>query len=693
MRSDGYHEHLALSIGVLFVDTAAKPIDTEPDAPPARRYAIFCVAEEAQGLHALAESLRRLSGPWLEVEAYATWSTLRHRCEALAAGSIAVAAVFCAERVGGHDGAELLATLNEFPHLRDSAKVILPHSSAAQPSVGRVVDPAAVSATSPTDEHLRQSLRDALGDYVDADPMAAEALAELVDLKRLARAYAAAEHARRTMDAQLTALRRNFASSSDLSDQATEKAMIDGIDQALAHPPRRHFPAASILLVEDEPVEGIWIVLEGKVELTRRAKAREIVFHSRSVGRIVGLLALAQRRRAFFTCRAVTEVVVLFVGWEDLDRALRDEPVLSVYFVTVLVRSLTVRLRRIVELQMEVEDLNLELAAERDQLAAALRQLEQAQTRLIESEKMATLGQLAAGVAHELNNPITAIRRASDYIMEDMNGLMAELPQWGTIQPVLRSALESKPLPTQELRARGEALEAVTGSDALVRRLLRVGITTVAEYERWHANLPAGQREEQLELMERAHQLGTSLRNIRASSERVTAIVRSLRSYARTDPVPVDNVDVHEGLDDTLLLFGPSMREVEVVRHYGPIPRIECRVGEINQVWTNLISNALDAMSRRGKLTIETDSPGEEHIRVRITDSGPGIPPENINRIFDLNFTTKHGAAGFGLGMGLVICQEIVTRHSGAIHVESVPGRTTIIVVLPVRAPRLPGEA
>ena len=130
----------------------------------------------------------------------------------------------------------------------------------------------------------------------------------------------------------------------------------------------------------------------------------------------------------------------------------------------------------------------------------------------------------------------------------------------------------------------------------------------------------------------------------------------------------------------------------EVVRQYGDLPKIQCRPGELNQVWTNLVSNAVEAMDSKGTLTVQTDAPDPKLVRVRITDTGAGIPPANLPHIFDMNFTTKRGQAQFGLGMGLVICRQIVTRHGGTITVESRPGHTCFTVELPVHGGNVSAE-
>jgi two-component system, NtrC family, sensor kinase len=175
-----------------------------------------------------------------------------------------------------------------------------------------------------------------------------------------------------------------------------------------------------------------------------------------------------------------------------------------------------------------------------------------------------------------------------------------------------------------------------------------------------------------------------SLRNLRSGSERIAGIVKSLRSYARADREPLEEVDLHELLEDTLLLFGSRLRDVEVTREYAQLPLIQGHPAQLNQVWTNLIGNALDAIRDTGRLTIKTQALDSARVAVHIIDNGPGIAPEHRERLFDLNFTTKHGGAAFGLGMGLLICRQIVHQHGGTIGLDSQPGRTSANVILPI---------
>ena len=482
---------------------------------------------------------------------------------------------------------------------------------------------------------------------------------------------------------ELRTLQRSFLADVGLSDEQVEAAMIGGIDHALGTPDRKTYEAGAVLIKQGDPVDTISILVDGYIQLSRKASERDIVLHTHSAGRVIGLLGISHRQRAFYTCTALTDVTVIPLTIEQLDTALQADPWLSLHFVTVLIRSLVTRSKRTAELKMEIEDLNTQLRAERDQLTSTLTSLKDAQMALVQSEKMATLGQMAAGMAHELNNPTAAIRRSVEFIAEDVLELVARLPDGDAYKAVMLAALTDTPLSTRELRQRRSALAPVVGDDAMAQRLVKIGITTAEQFKRQLGKVPAGKRDAVVREMQQFHTLGVSIRNITSCSDRVSAIVKSLRSYVRHEEGPVGGVDLNEGIEDTIRLFGHALAGVEVKRSYGDLPRIECHVGELNQVWTNLISNALDAMERKGKLQVITDALGGDQVRVRVIDSGPGIPPDALERIFDLRFTTKDGRVEFGLGMGLPICQQIVSRHGGHMDVQSRPGETCVTVVLP----------
>jgi signal transduction histidine kinase len=182
------------------------------------------------------------------------------------------------------------------------------------------------------------------------------------------------------------------------------------------------------------------------------------------------------------------------------------------------------------------------------------------------------------------------------------------------------------------------------------------------------------------------------LDEVARSAERISEIVKAVKSYTFMDQAPVQQVDVHDGLDNTLIMLRHKLKsDVMVKRDYAPdLPRIEAYGSELNQVWTNIIDNAVDAMGGQGEILIRTYQKSNDRIVVEITDNGPGIPPEVQKHIFEQFYTTKE--PGQGTGLGLFISHNIITlRHKGRIEIESKPGETTFRVTLPLQLEREQG--
>ena len=179
------------------------------------------------------------------------------------------------------------------------------------------------------------------------------------------------------------------------------------------------------------------------------------------------------------------------------------------------------------------------------------------------------------------------------------------------------------------------------------------------------------------------------LDEVSKSAERISEVVKAVKTYSYLDQAPVQNVDIHEGLENTLIILKYKLKGgVQVTRDYAQdLPRIEAYASELNQAWTNIIDNAIDAMQGQGKLHLRTYRQGEDAVVVEITDNGPGIPPEIQPRIFEPFFTTKPPGVGNGLGLHITY-NIIVNKHRGQIKVTSRPGETCFHVTLPIQLRR-----
>jgi two-component system, NtrC family, sensor kinase len=468
----------------------------------------------------------------------------------------------------------------------------------------------------------------------------------------------------------------------ELDPDEMTRQMLASIERILGPRPRLRLPAGIRITHQDQPVDAVLLVVRGSVALDRATRVGDLRLHHASTGPVVGLLSLAQQRRAFFTARTTTEVEVVHLSIEQLDRALREDPDLGAALAAVSIRALARRLRRAEQLQVEKIELNRALDEERQRLREALSALEEARMELIAQARFATLGELAAGVAHELNNPVAALERAANHLVEDLSRVLVTHPRGDLVDRALRTARERPPRSTAEDRRQRRLLEPVTGDRDLARRLVAAGVDDTATARRVLA-----EDADALELLEAAAGIGTAVRNLELASRRITGLVSSLRSYARPDGDPLDDVDLHAGLDDTLRLTAHRLRGIEVERHYGHLPPLRCHPAQLDQVWTNLLVNAADSLDGSGRITITTDRPDDEHVRVRVVDDGPGIDPEVLPRVFEPRFTTKQGTVRFGLGLGLGIAKRIVDAHGGRLTLASEPGRTEACVVLPIAGP------
>ncbi len=294
----------------------------------------------------------------------------------------------------------------------------------------------------------------------------------------------------------------------------------------------------------------------------------------------------------------------------------------------------------------QLTDANRRLAQEKDEQLALNRKLKEAQTQLLQSEKLASIGQLAAGVAHEINNPIGYVKSNLHTLQEYVGDLLGLL----------------------------DAYEAKAGA------------------------LPAAERSDIDQLKKRVdfNFLRDDIANLLAESDegvsRVKQIVQDLKDFSHVDQAQWKAADLNRGLESTLNIVHNELKyKAEVVRDFGDLPEIECLPQQLNQVFMNILVNAAQAIDDHGTITVRTRQVGEA-VEVAISDTGRGIPPENLARLYDPFFTTK--PIGKGTGLGLSIAYGIVNKHGGHIEVDSTVGQgTTFRVTLPTCPPHPAAEA
>ncbi len=470
----------------------------------------------------------------------------------------------------------------------------------------------------------------------------------------------------------------------ELDDREITARLLTAMERVLGPRPRLHLPAGTRLTHQGADVDGVVVVLRGAVALDRHTEVGDLRLHHGSTGPVVGLLSLAQQRRAFFTSRTTTDVEVVHISLEQLDRAVAAEPEVAGVLAAVGVRALARRLRRAEQLQVREVKLNRELEQERARLTDAYQQLESARLELVQAERMATLGELAAGVAHELNNPVAALGRAAEFIGDDLDALLATHPRSAALAEVVACARDRPPTSTADDRAARRTLADTLGNADLARRLVAAGVGDPALAARLAADADPDE-------LITAADLGAALRNLTTAAASVSELVESLRAYARPNDAPLSDVDLHNTIEDAVRLVAHRLDAVHLERDYRPdLPPIRAYPGPLGQVWTNLLINAVDAVDGSGTITIRTARPDDAHVEVTVRDDGPGIADELQERVFAPRFTTKQGTVRYGLGTGLAISRRVVERHDGSISLRSrtePPTGTEVVVRLPIGGP------
>ena len=453
----------------------------------------------------------------------------------------------------------------------------------------------------------------------------------------------------------------------DLPDEALLEVAGQGLEMFV--------PAGEVNGREGEPVEHLYVILEGDLRITKEATGGEVVINTYTPGAFFAEVPLLAGSPFLATGRALTDCR-LFLIPDDLFRHLLTEHSSFGHKI-------------------------LKAMAERVQIL---------QSVTGQRERLTSLGTLAAGLAHELNNPAAAARRSAEDLREDLDKLrsaglrLARAATAGRLPSEALDALElaidapgrpEAPVLDELERSQREEDVAVwlEGSGVpegwtLAPSLVSAGLGITDLLPIVEA-VPPNLHLDALRYLEATLDSAGLVDEVEGSALRISGIVQTMEGYSYMDRAPIQEVDVNGSLDDTLAVLGQRLDGIEVLRDYDPgLPRITAYGGELNQVWTNLIDNAIDAVSApeaSGRITLRTGCE-RDRVLVEVTDDGPGIPPENHARIFEPFFSTKD--VGHGTGLGLDVSYRIVVgRHGGDIHVISEPGETRFEVRLPVDGP------
>lgn len=449
--------------------------------------------------------------------------------------------------------------------------------------------------------------------------------------------------------------------------------------EALGHPELRarlrDYTDGHVLLREGEANDSLYVILDGKAILRKEVPAlgHEIPVSEHGPGDLLGVNSFATRQPSFCTAIASAPLRCLKLNAASFEMLIQRYPTLHQAIESLIVANLANRYRSAVSLQLELRRANRELRDTRNQL--------------IHQEKLAMLGELVAGIAHELNNPAAAIERQRDFLVETLaelfENVLGEVPGWRVYWEA--GTEKSPPLTTLETREKMDALMAADGR--LPRsQARRVAALPQALADEWlgEPGREAGRAGRLGRVRLAVFEVARLLRSQRVGVQQITHLVASLRDYARPGSEQPERVAVEECIENVLVILGNLTRNLEVETQWQPGAVVMAKPGDVQQILTNLIKNAAEAMAGQGKLWLRTEIK-DKHVRITVADSGPGIPEEKRQRIFDVNYTTKTGGEQFGLGLGLSITQGLVHKLNGHLEIsETSGGGATFTVILPL---------
>ncbi len=434
----------------------------------------------------------------------------------------------------------------------------------------------------------------------------------------------------------------------------------------------REYADGEIIAKYGEEAQIMWIALVGKVAFYMYLNGRQVYYftfdNNNITGGVGGLMPYSRMKTYPGYSYAVGEVKMLRMHKDHF----HELELLNPEFIQKLIGYMTQRARAFATTQLQHEKVN-------------------------------ALGNLAAGIAHELNNPASAIKGISDELIKRLDRnyhLTKKMLECDTTPEGIQRIHElvEQKENNKDNRAKRSALQRIEEEDTMTDWLQDNGIhqrevaETLAEYGFSVDELDALQKK----LGEKTftcvvpwleNLIGSRkiINDMAEASTRISRLVGSIKSHVHMDRTnDLQPSDIHKDIDNTLILLGFKLREknIEVIKKFWPgMPEIPVYVGELNQVWTNLIDNAIFALDKNGTITIET-STDQKNLYVNIIDNGPGIPKEIVSRIFDPFFTTKK--VGEGTGIGLDIVNRIIKGHEGTIKVVSEPGRTEFSISIPI---------
>jgi signal transduction histidine kinase len=438
----------------------------------------------------------------------------------------------------------------------------------------------------------------------------------------------------------------------------------DQLDWFLSHAQELRLKAGDTYFRQGDPADAMFVILEGQIQ-ARGELGGETVLLSTKPGDVTGVLPFSRMKQFPLDARATTDGKILRFPSSLFPELVQKMPELTKRLVGVM----SDRIRETTRMEQQ-------------------------------RDRLASMGKLSAGLAHELNNPASAAKRAAAQLREVLKKIRDASHELGRreLTAAQKSEIENleasfiqqgevalDPLQLTDLEGRFDSLLRSHGQNdlwQLAADLARRNVKPEA-IESLFSILDADTARAALIRIAASVEIASLLNEIESGTSRISDLVRAIKEYTYMDQTPVQNVDVVKSLETTLTILNHKLKHgVVVQREYQPVPLLVNSFGsELNQVWTNIIDNAIDAMRGKGELRVRTYR-DDDCVVVEITDNGPGIPPDIQPHIFEPFFTTKK--VGEGTGLGLDTALRIVKKHRGTIEVSSKPGDTRFQVWLPL---------
>lgn len=432
------------------------------------------------------------------------------------------------------------------------------------------------------------------------------------------------------------------------------------------------FKAGQLILRSGDVNHSIYLILKGHGNLEMQETGTgglSLMVGSFGRGDFLGLASFWNQQPNVADSRALSEVQCLVLDRNRFHQLSRQKVDFNQAIQNLFISNLSHRYRRGITLNRQVATLSRRLEKESKELRIAINDLESAQQQLVSQEKLVTLGQLIGGLAHELNNPAAALSRHFEHLLGLLPRLIPGDINTHGVSPMdmVLAGKEQPHFTPEERRDRMATLqERFPGLPRSVcRRLAQAPDDMVDSWFRafGHNESLSPEFESALD----AFELGLCLRSQCISVDRITQLVTSLKNYSKAQGLGWQWIDIRDGLRDTLQLLKYRLKNYQIKSELAEVPKIRAHQGQLNQVWTNLIVNAMDATEAGGVITILAKLEADE-IHVEIQDEGCGIPNGLEERIFESEFSMRKQHSESGLGLGLTITRGIVQRHGGTIH-------------------------